>query len=173
MRLHRTNVVWNFHSFFLTRSPHGTGVFAVAGDITHAGESCRTHTTLIAERKAMQWKQLPLTRFTVCLLALGILVVLPSGNLNAENAGGDNFVYVMSNKTPENSVIQYRRASNGSLTWLSEVATGGSGTGANGADPLGSQDSLVLSGDGRLLLAANSGSNEISVLGSRDGKLIW
>ncbi len=121
----------------------------------------------------MQWKQLPLTRFTVCLLALGILVVLPSGNLNAENAGGDNFVYVMSNKTPENSVIQYRRASNGSLTWLSEVATGGSGTGANGADPLGSQDSLVLSGDGRLLLAANSGSNEISVLGSRDGKLIW
>jgi len=79
----------------------------------------------------------------------------------------------MTNKNPGNSVVQYQRSSNGSLSWLREVVTGGNGTGPNGADPLGSQDSLVLSGDGRLLVAANSGSNEISVLGIMNGKLAW
>jgi 6-phosphogluconolactonase (cycloisomerase 2 family) len=54
---------------------------------------------------------------------------------------------------------------------LREVATGGSGTGATAVDPLGSQDSLVLSGDGHLLLAVNAGSNEISVLEVENGKL--
>jgi hypothetical protein len=32
------------------------------------------------------------------------------------------------------------------------MSTGGSGTGATAVDPLGSQDSLALSGDGHLLL---------------------
>jgi 6-phosphogluconolactonase len=106
-------------------------------------------------------------------LAFGLFPVLNAINLNAENAGGENFVYVMTNKNPGNSVIQFRRVSNGSLSWLQEVPSGGNGTGANGADPLGSQDSLLLSGDGRLLLAANAGSNEISVFGVINGKLTW
>lgn len=75
----------------------------------------------------------------------------------------DNFVYVMTNQKPHNSIIQFRRANDGSLTRVREVATGGSGTGATKVDPLGSQDSLVLSGDGHLLLAVNAGSNEVSV----------
>ena len=112
-------------------------------------------------------------RRIVSLLAFGLLLSLASSNLTAETPRGDNFVYVMTNKTPSNSVLQFRRSADGSLTPVREVATGGSGTGANGADPLGSQDSLVLSGEGQLLLAANAGSNEISVLSARNGQLTW
>ena len=91
----------------------------------------------------------------------------------AEETNHAGFVYVMTNKNPANSVVQFRRGSDGTLAWMSEVPTGGSGTGANGADPLGSQDALVLSGDGQLLIAVNAGSNEISVLSGRAGKLAW
>ena len=113
-------------------------------------------------------------RWLVSLLAaLGLFVTLNSVIGATEDAGSVGFVYVMTNKSTGNSVIQYRRTGNGSLTWLREVATGGNGTGANGADPLGSQHSLVLGGDGKLLLAANAASNEISVLGVINDKLVW
>ena len=113
-------------------------------------------------------------RWLVSLFAaLGLFVTLNSVIGAAEDAGSVGFVYVMTNKSTGNSVIQYRRTGNGSLTWLREVATGGNGTGANGADPLGSQNSLVLGGDGKLLLAANAASNEISVLGVINDKLVW
>src|SRR5215471_13532385 len=100
----------------------------------------------------------------VLVLTLGLFMSLYAINASAQPTGGDNFVYVMTNKNPANSVLQFRRSADGSLTLMREVATGGSGTGANGADPLGSQDSLVLSGDGQLLLAANAGSNDVSIL---------
>lgn len=106
------------------------------------------------------------------LIALALFVVVQSPNVRADSHG-DKFVYVMSNKNPRNSVIQYLRMNNGSLVWLREVATGGKGTGPNGADPLGSQDSLILTGDGHFLLAANAGSNEVSVLGVNQERLVW
>jgi len=109
----------------------------------------------------------------VLFLALASLTLLCSPKLNADNPHGDNFVYVMTNKTPRNSVIQYLRGLNGALTWVREVPTGGSGTGPTAVDPLGSQDSLVLSGDGHLLLAVNAGSNELSVLEVKNGRLRW
>lgn len=105
-------------------------------------------------------------------LALALFVALQSPKLRADSPG-DKFVYVMSNKNPQNSVIQYSRMNDGSLVWLREVANGGKGTGPNGADPLGSQDSLVLTGDGHFLLAANAGSNEVSVLGVNQERLVW
>jgi DNA-binding beta-propeller fold protein YncE len=101
------------------------------------------------------------------------LLSFASSNLPAQTPGGDNFVYVMTNKIPSNSLLQFRRSADGSLTLVREVTTGGSGTGANGADPLGSQDSLLLSGDGQLLLAANAASNDVSVLSARNGQLTW
>src|SRR6266542_1388659 len=107
----------------------------------------------------------------VSALTFGWLIALYALRVSAQDAAGDNFVYVMSNKNPANSVIQYRRASNGSLTWVAEVATGGGGTGPTAVDPLGSQDSLVLSSDGQRLFAVDAGSNEISVLGTRSGRL--
>lgn len=115
-------------------------------------------------------------RIAVPLVAVAAFMVLQVRNARAEEPharAGHNFVYVMTNQSPRNSVIQYLRMDNGSLIRIREVATGGSGTGPNGPDPLGSQDSLVLSGDGAFLLAANAGSNEISVLGVRNGRLFW
>src|SRR5260370_32230850 len=96
----------------------------------------------------MRQKPLSLRRIAVSVLTIGLFLGLHSLNLNAQNSQGDNFVYVMSNKNPGNSVIQFRHASNGSLTWVRQVAPGGNGSGANGADPLGSPDSFGLGGVG-------------------------
>src|SRR5256885_1366214 len=62
-------------------------------------------------------------------------------------------VYVLSNK-PENSVLVFDRASDGSLTLIQEAATEGAGTGATG-DPLQSQGSVALRADNTILLAVN------------------
>jgi 6-phosphogluconolactonase (cycloisomerase 2 family) len=113
-----------------------------------------------------------ITRIAAAIASIGAFVILQSPGLRAEsNSAG--FVYVMSNKTPHNSVIQFLRRADGSLLRLREVETGGKGSGPNGADPLGSQDSLELSDDGLFLIAANAGSNEVSVLGVEGGKLVW
>ena len=118
----------------------------------------------------MRRRQLSLGRIAVAVLAAGSFITSYSPKLNAQNTKGSNYVYVMTNKS-QNSVIQYTRRNNGSLAWTREVSTGGSGTGATGVDPLTSQDSLVMSGDGHLVLAANAASNEISVLKVENGKL--
>ena len=116
---------------------------------------------------------LPLAKkAAISLVAVALFVALEPSQARADSHG-DKFVYVMSNKNPQNTVIQYLRMANGSLVQLREVPTGGSGTGPNGADPLGSQDSLILSGDGHFLLAANAGSNEVSVLGVDQERLVW
>jgi 6-phosphogluconolactonase len=125
------------------------------------------------ERMVMRQKQLSLRRIVLAAVSLVLVLGVGSLNLKAEEEQSDNFVYVMTNKKPHNSVIQFSRASDGSLTWRHEIATGGSGTGATGVDPLGSQDSLALSGDGHLLLAVNAGSNEISVLELAGDQLTW
>lgn len=121
----------------------------------------------------MRLKPLSLRQISVSLVTYGVFLALTAFCANAETPHGDNFVYVMSNQASGNSVLQFQRAADGSLTFVREVTTGGNGTGPNGADPLGSQDSLVLSRDGKLLVVANAGSNEISVLGVEDGRLIW
>ena len=121
----------------------------------------------------MHSKALSRRWLTALTAASALFIALHSVSAAAEDSGRTGFVYVMTNKSTGNSVIQYRRSGNGSLTWLNEVTTGGNGTGANGADPLGSQNSLVLGGEGKILLAANAGSNEISVLDVINGKLVW
>jgi 6-phosphogluconolactonase (cycloisomerase 2 family) len=103
------------------------------------------------------------------VVAIASILGLYALKLDAQNKPSQNFVYVMTNNNPENSVIQFRRGSDGSLTRSRQVATGGEGTGATGVDPLGSQDSLVLSGDGDLLLSVNAGSDELSVLQVNNG----
>lgn len=93
----------------------------------------------------------------------------------AQNDGGavTNRVYVMSNLAEGNTIVVYNRAADGSLTLLQEVATGGFGSGPGllppprppfgGAIPLDSQNALVLTQDGRFLLAVNANSNDVSV----------
>lgn len=99
------------------------------------------------------------------LVASAIMISSVQPAAASQNKPG--FVYVMTNQPTGNTIIQYRRASSGSLSQLSVTSTGGLGGTGNGAgalDPLGSQDSLVLSGDGTRLLAVNAGSNAISSL---------
>ena len=82
-------------------------------------------------------------------------------------ASGSGVVYVMSNSAAGNSILVYDRASDGTLAFAGEYATGGLGTGAG----LGSQGALVLSANGRWLFAVNAGSNEISILSVQGNQL--
>jgi 6-phosphogluconolactonase len=68
-------------------------------------------------------------------------------------------VYVQTNE-PQNSVVAFRRAADGSLARGATYATDGAGS---GVPHLTSQGSVVLTGDGRHLLVANAASDEVSV----------
>ena len=109
-------------------------------------------------------QSLPFLAIVLSSLAmLGICVAA----FGKDHAGSTGFVYVMTNDPTGNSVVQYSRASAGTLTRVSEAATrglGGTGNGVGALDPLGSQDSIVLSSDGALLVAVNAGSNQLSAL---------
>lgn len=72
--------------------------------------------------------------------------------------------YVMDNNPDGNRMVVYGRYSNGALLNFGSVRTGGLGAGDNAAaDPLGGQDSVILSEDGRFLYSVNAGSDDISV----------
>jgi 6-phosphogluconolactonase len=98
------------------------------------------------------------------LVLAALLAVLLFGAIAAnaqEPATEGGFVYVMSNRAEGNSIFVFRRASGGALTLTQEVPTKGLGTGFTN-DPLASQGSLSLSNDGKLLLAVNAGSGDIT-----------
>src|SRR5438874_2706531 len=80
-----------------------------------------------------------------------------------DESDNSRFVYVMTNQAADNTILVYRRNVDGSLNKVQEVSTQGQGSGGSG-DPLGSQGALTLNDEGRLLLAVNAGSNEVSSL---------
>jgi 6-phosphogluconolactonase (cycloisomerase 2 family) len=86
----------------------------------------------------------------------------------ADGNSGD--VYVMTNQPSGNSIIVFHREPAGTLRSAGSFATGGNGAGI-GVDPLGSQGSLVLSEDQRLLFAVNAGSSSVSVFAVSGGQL--
>ena len=98
------------------------------------------------------------------LAGISLLATLSSPLLRADdesdNDRGGQFLYTMSNAAAANMVMVYRRMAGGVLSPVGPVATGGKGAGKG----LGSQGSLVLSNSGNWLLAANAGSDDISVL---------
>jgi len=69
-------------------------------------------------------------------------------------------VYVQTNDGAENEIIAYERAEDGTLSPIGRYPTGGRGT---GKPHLPSQSSIVLTNDGRHLLVANAGSDDVSV----------
>lgn len=71
-------------------------------------------------------------------------------------------VYAMSNAPEGNQIVVFKRNFLGGLTLSNSLDTGGLGSGG-AIDPLGSQNSLILSGNNRWLFAVNAGSNSISV----------
>ncbi len=82
---------------------------------------------------------------------------------DAEQSGGA--VYVMSNDAMANAVLTFARAADGTLTSAGSFPTGGAGSGSGGS----TQGSLVLHGP--WLLAANAGSNDVSVFRANGTRL--
>jgi 6-phosphogluconolactonase len=68
-------------------------------------------------------------------------------------------VFVQTNEMDTNRVLAFRRNADGTLEQLGSYETGGAG---DGVPHLTSQGSVVLTGDGRLLVT-NAGSSELSV----------
>ena len=96
---------------------------------------------------------------------LGVVAAL-GATVSASSAlaasGVVGHVYVNDNTAAGNTVAGFDRHADGTLSPIpgSPFAIGGAGTGHG----IGSQGALQLSGDGRYLLAADAGSNQISVL---------
>jgi len=94
-----------------------------------------------------------------------MVCVLIAGSAAASSASastGDTHVYVNDNTAGVNTVAGFTRHGDGTLTALpgSPFAAGGAGKGAI----IGSQGALQATDDGRYLLVADAGSNQISVL---------
>jgi len=99
---------------------------------------------------------------TIGVLAAGVAAAAfaAAGGAAAPDVVGH--VYVNDNTAGTNTIAGFDRHADGSLTPMhgSPFDAGGAGTGAG----IGSQGALQITADGRYLLAADAGSNEISVL---------
>lgn len=104
------------------------------------------------------------------LLAIGMLPGVAQGPDSVQGR-----VYVMENQAAGNTIAVFNRGVAGRLSLLQEVLTGGLGSGPGtlpppapdgtpGPNGIDSQDSLVMTDDGRFLIAVNPNSNDVSVL---------
>lgn len=108
---------------------------------------------------------------TLLFLALASSALVTSRTAAAQDEdqdGAARFVYTESNSTGANYVLGFRAASDGKLTALpgSPFPTGGQGDGIR--PPLGDSDHGLTVTRSRLLLAANRGSNSISIFRIHD-----
>ena len=104
------------------------------------------------------------------LVAVAAVGATVSASRAAAASGVVGHVYVNDNTAGENTVAGFDRHADGTLSRSpgSPFAAGGAGHGHG----IGSQGALQLSADGRYLLAADAGSNQISVLRIKpDGSL--
>src|SRR3984885_3883850 len=101
-----------------------------------------------------------------------------SREMNSSNGGGGH-LYMQTNEV-KNAIIHYHRSSNGTLTEVERVATGGAGSGT--FKPISGQESapnafegaasVILSKDRRFLFATNGGDNSVSSFAvGEDGRL--
>ena len=101
-----------------------------------------------------------------------------SKEMSTPNGRGGH-LYMQTNEV-KNAVVHYHRSTNGTLTEVERVATGGAGSGV--FKPISGQDSapnafegagsVILSPDRRFLFATNGGDNSVSSFSvSNDGKL--
>jgi DNA-binding beta-propeller fold protein YncE len=98
------------------------------------------------------------SRFLLAAALVGAPSVMAQPSLAGDSTGD---VYVLSNQASGNSVIVFHRDAMGMLRSAASFASGGDGAGS-GADPLGSENPLVLSANGKLLFAVNAGSDSIT-----------
>jgi 6-phosphogluconolactonase len=101
-------------------------------------------------------------RLLIPLVLANVLALLTATTVLASGGHHDRHrtaVYTLSNEASGNAVIQFARDADGELTWVASYPTGGLGSGTS----LGSQGAVVLSRDGRWLLAVDAGSDEVSI----------
>lgn len=91
--------------------------------------------------------------------ALTMTLLTPGGSMAGPGKSAPGAVYTMTNAVTGNEILAYPRGADGSLGSPTAHPTGGAGSG----DGLGNQGGLVLSDNGRWLLAVNAGSDEVSV----------
>ena len=80
--------------------------------------------------------------------------------------GNSGAVFIMTNNADGNVILMYQRSGNGRIEYQDFYPTGGVGAGVGKTipiDPLGSQNSLLMSEDGKYLYAVNAGDDTISV----------
>ena len=101
-------------------------------------------------------------RFGIALAMVCVVIAGSTAVSSAASSPGDTHVYVNDNTAGVNTVAGFTRHSDGTLTPLpgSPFAAGGAGAGKL----IGSQGALQATADGRYLLVADAGSNQISVL---------
>jgi 6-phosphogluconolactonase len=96
----------------------------------------------------------------VAVLAVSVLALPLAGASGWHHGGGGSAaVFTSTNNATANQIVAYERSSDGTLSWVGNFATGGTGTGAALAD----SGALALSPDSHWLLAINAGSNQVSV----------
>jgi len=96
----------------------------------------------------------------VMAVAISLLGAVPAFASAPAASGRAGAVYIMDNAPSGNQILVYNRAAD-----AGSFATGGNGSGLGVTvppDPLGSQNSVLLSPDGHWLFAVNAGSNEVS-----------
>ena len=106
----------------------------------------------------------------IAVLAAAVVAVPASASAATQASPVVGHVYVNDNTAGRNTIGAFDRHSDGTLTPEpgSPFVAGGAGTGAG----LASQGALQISPDGRFLIAADAGSNQISVLRiNHDGSL--
>jgi len=86
--------------------------------------------------------------------------------------GGKNGMLFSMTNAINNGIVAMKRDRAGMLSGAEVYMTNGNGTGEQTVDPLGSQGSVVLSGDGRFLFVVNAGSNSISSFLVQQGRLM-
>lgn len=116
-----------------------------------------------------------LRRLALAAVTLWLAIPFSTVSAAAQDDSDTARVFVLTNKAEGNTIVVLKRAADGMLSRVQEVATGGLGSGPiplpppiGGPNPLDSQDALIATPDGRFLLAVNPGSNELSVLALND-----
>jgi hypothetical protein len=114
--------------------------------------------------------QTPLRVASATALTLGLGLFALANGAGASTSTSRWFqprhaLFVETDATTGNSVLSYERASDGTISFAGSYLTGGNGaTAANAtADPLASQDGLVLVNNNSELIAVNAGSDTVTV----------
>lgn len=109
-------------------------------------------------------------RHTFKLLAATLAIgaaFAPALSQAADSGLRSGKIFTSSNAADGNMLMVYEAAGGGALNLVTQVATGGAGTGAG----LGSQGAVTLSGSGRYLFVVNAQSNTVSTFIVREKKL--